>query len=100
MLTKDEELRMLHFISAIVQLKIDFKIDYIEQKFLASNMNNLMKKYQSGIFKPMKNMLGFKKLLQIMKETGLLDKMIKLYPTLRKSKEAYEAQITSLMEEN
>ena len=60
-------------------------------------MNKLMKTYQSGIFKPMKNMLGFKKLLQIMKEAGLFDKMLELYPTLAKSKEAYEALITSLI---
>ena len=97
MLSEDEELRVLHFISAIVQLKIDFKIDCIEHKFLVTNMNNLMKTYQSGIFRPMKNMLGFKRLLQIMKEAGLFDKMLELYPTLVKSKEAYETLITSLI---
>ena len=100
MLNDDKELRVLHFVSALAQLKIDFKIDCIDHKFLVVNMNKLMKTYQKGLFKPMKNMLGFKKLLQIMKEAGLLDKMLELYPTLIKSKEAYEAQITSLIEEN
>ena len=96
-LSKDDELKVLHFISVFLRLKTTININCSKHKNLSTNLNKLMKTYQSKIFRSIKSMQGFKQLLTIMREAGMIARMLESYPSLAKCKDSYEAQITSLI---
>ena len=99
LLSNDEELGVLHVLSLLSPEPISFRDDTSDYRSIKYNLNKLIKVYSKRMYKLVVNVDGFKHLLDLVKQAGHMDKMIKAYPILAKSKEAYEEVMESMIQD-
>ena len=95
---ESQELGILHILSILLQENISYRSDSKGFRTLKNNMNKMIKVYSRRLFEPIIAIPEFKMFTVILKEAGVLAKIIKSYPTLSKSKDAYEMIIENIIE--
>ena len=95
----NEELGILHILGILLQENVIFRNDTLQHRSLKKNLNKLIKSFTRKLFDLINSMPEFKKLILALKESGLIAQIIKAYPTLAKSKEAYELKINEIIQE-
>ena len=97
-LSDDEELGVLHVLSMFTPEGISFRNDTKNYRNIKYNLNKLIKTYSKRIYRLVITVDGFKHLLDLVKQSGHMEKMIEAYPILAKSKEAYEHTMESMIQ--
>ena len=77
---------------------ISFRNDTKNYRNIKYNLNKLIKTFSKRIYRLVINVDGFKQLLDLVKQAGHMDKMIKSYPVLAKSKKAYEEAMENMIQ--
>ena len=98
--SQNEELGIFHILGILFQENIVFRNDTVQHRTLKKNMNKLLKTFSRKLFDSISSMSEFKKLILILKEAGVIAQIIEAYPTLSKSKEAYEITIQEIIQAN
>ena len=93
-----EELAILHILAVLLQENIVFKNDTSKYRALKKNMNDLIKTYSRKLFDPIIRIPEFVKFILILKEAGALTQMIDSYPTLSRSRDAYQMKIDQIIQ--
>ena len=97
---ENEELGIMHILAVLLQENVNFRNDTKRYRTLKRNMNQVIRVYSRKLYFPIIAMIEFQKFILIWKEAGLLAKMIEAYPTLAKSKDAYEMMIDNIITTN
>ena len=97
---ENEELGIMHILAVLLQENVNFRNDTKRYRTLKRNMNKVIRVYSRKLYAPIVLMSEFKKFILIWKEAGLLAEMIEAYPTLAKSKDAYEVMIDNIITTN
>ena len=99
-LSQKDELGVIHILSILLQENVAFEDDKKKHRILKRNINNLIKTYTRKLFNLVSNKPEFKKLILVLQEAGLITEMIESYPTLNRSKEAYETRVRNIIQAN
>ena len=94
---ESEELGIMHILAVLLQESVNYRNDTKKFRTMKLTMNKMIKVYSRKLFAPIAALYEFKKFILILKEVGILAKMIKAYPTLSKSKDAYEMMIENII---
>ena len=97
---ENEELGVLHILAVLLQENVRYIKDCNRYRKLKKNMNQVIRVYSRKLYFPIITMIEFQKFILIWKEAGLLAEMIEAYPTLAKSKDAYEVMIDNIITTN
>ena len=97
-LSNDEELGVLHVLSMFTPEGISFRNDTKNYRSIKYNLRKLIKTYSKRMYRLVINVDGFKQLLNLVKQSGHLVKIIETYPILTKSKEAYEEAMENMIQ--
>ena len=98
-ISQDEELGILHILGIFFQENVIFRNDTLQHRALKKNLNKLIKSFTRKLFDAINSMPEFKKLILVLKESGVLGQIIETYPTLAKSKKAYEIKIDEIIQD-
>ena len=96
-INQKDELTIMHILTIFLQENVAFRSDARKYRTLKTNMNKLIQIYTHKLFKPINNIPEFKMFIKVLKEAGLLAQMIESYPTLARSKNAYEVRIDEII---
>ena len=97
---ENEELGIMHILAVLLQENVNYRNDTKRYRTLKKNMNRVIRVYSRKLYAPIVLMSEFKKFILIWKEAGLLTEMIEAYPTLARSKDAYEMMIDNIITTN
>ena len=95
----DDELGVLHVLSIFTPEGISFRDDTKNYRSVKYNLNKLMKAYSRKLYQCVISVDGFGQLLDLVKQTGHMQKMIEAYPVLAKSKQAYENAMENMIQD-
>ena len=98
--SKEDEIGIMHILSIFLQENIAFVDDKKKHRILKRNINNLIKTYTRKLFDLINDVPEFRKFILVLKEAGILAQMIESYPTLSRSKQAYEIAIEGIVQVN
>ena len=96
-MNESEELGVLHILSSFLQQKVNYRNDTKEFKLFKTRLNKMTKMYSHILFDSITVIPEFKMFAVILKESGVLDKMINLYPILAKCKHAHEMAVEKII---
>ena len=97
---ENEELGVLHILAVLLQENVRYRNECNHYRKLKQNINQVIRVYSRKLYFPIIAMIEFQKFILIWKEAGLLAKIIEAYPTLAKSKDAYEMMIDNIIKTN
>ena len=97
---ENEELGIMHILAVLLRENVIYRNDTTRYRTLKRNMNRVIRVYSCKLYFPIIAMVEFQKFILIWKEAGLLAKMIEAYPTLARSKDAYEMMIDNIITKN
>ena len=96
--SQEDEIDIMHILSIFLQENIAFVDDKKKHRILKRNINNLIKTYTRKLFDLINDVPEFRKFILVLKEAGILAQMIESYPTLNRSKQAYEIAIEEIIQ--
>ena len=97
-INESEQLGILHILSSFLQENVCYRKDKKEFRIFKKKLNKVIKVYSRKLFDSITTLPEFKKFTVILKEAGVLAKMINFYPTLAKCKDAYEMTVEKIIE--
>ena len=97
---ENEELGIMQILAVLLRENVNYRNDTTRYRTLKKNMNQVIRVYSRKLYFPIIAMIEFQKFILIWKEAGLLAKMIEAYPTLARSKDAYEMMIDNIITTN